>query len=104
MEKITLLTTCYPYVSFRFVSFCSAIPCFITCRRPAALNPGRLPLDDQSIPHAMAAARAHGFGAIMAHRGHHLRIVVECGDHPALRADSDRSQREAEASKIFPKY
>ena len=52
----------------------------------------------------MAAVRAHGFGAIMSQKGHHLRIVVVCGDHPALRvnqaADSDRSRREA--SKIFP--
>ena len=51
----------------------------------------------------MAAARAHSFEAIMAQKGHHLRIVIVCGDHPALRvnpaADSDRSQR---GLKKFP--
>ena len=44
----------------------------------------------------MAAARTHSFGAIMAQKGHHLRIVIVCGDHRALRvnqaADRDRSQ------------
>ena len=41
------------------------------------LNPD---LDDQNVTqmqgNTMAAARAHGFGAIMAQKGHHLRIVV----------------------------
>ena len=35
----------------------------------------------------MAAVRAQGFGAIMSQKGHHLRIVVVCGDHPALRVN-----------------
>ena len=54
----------------------------------------------------MAAARAHSCGAIVAQKGH-LRIVIVCGDHPALRvnraADCDRS-RQREASKYYPKY
>ena len=52
-------------------------------RHPAALNPGPFPLDDQNFHNCwetliitMAAATAHGFGAIMAQKGHNLWIVV----------------------------
>ena len=84
-------------------------PCPHSNRHAAALDPGPLPLDDQNFPqllgNTMAAARAHSFGAIMAQKGHNLRIVIVCGDHPALRvnraADSDESER---SLKKCPKY
>ena len=80
-------------------------PCPHSNRHAAALDPGPLPLDDQNFPqllgNTMASARAHSFGAIMAQKGHNLRIVIVCGDHPALRVNrAATSQREA--SKNVP--